>query len=275
MKIDFRDFWPGFDYKVHSAFNWIVEDLNLTVNQETPDIVIYSYFGRGPIGNETFKKVFFTGERINPDFSKYDFAFSFEYSEDSRNFRFPLYLWNHSAYESLNKRVKKDWASEKNKFCNFLYGNGNLSMAGVHDRIEFFKKLSDYKKIDSGGSVLNNMGYNIGDKIQWISDYKFTISFENQYSPGYTTEKILDPFIAGSLPIYSGNPLIDADFNTGSFINVSLFKNYEEAIERIIEIDRNNNLYNDIMNARILPDPIPEWSTKEWYIECWKKIMNL
>lgn len=273
-KIDFRNFWPGFNYKEHSAFNWIFEKFNFELDPNNPDIVIYSYFGSGPSGNEPFKKIFFTGERIDPDFTKYDFAFTFEYSHDPRNFRFPLFLWHHRNYRSLENRDKKDWASTKSKFCNFIYGNGNLGMVGVRDRIEFFKKLSEYKKVDSGGSVLNNIGYNIENKNQWISDYKFTIAFENQSHPGYTTEKILDPFLSGSLPIYSGNPRIEEDFNKGSFLNVMDFKNYEEAIEKIIEIDENDSLYNNIMNSRILPDPVPVWASEEWYMECWKKILG-
>jgi hypothetical protein len=273
-KISFRNFWPGFDHKGHTAFNWISEIFKLEIDNENPDIVVYSYFGVNPSGDEPFKKIFFTGERIKPDFNIYDFAFTFEYSEDPRNFRFPLYLWNHKDYRSLENRDKKDWAFSKNKFCNFIYGNGNLGMEGVRDRIDFFKKLSKYKHVDSGGSVLNNIGYNIGDKKEWIRDYKFTISFENQYHPGYTTEKIIDPFLCGSLPIYSGNPLINLDFNPSSFINVKDFNSHEEAIERIIEIDQNDNLYNNIMNQRILPDPLPEWSTEDWYIECWKKILQ-
>lgn len=273
-KIDFRNFWLGFDYRGHSAFNWIFEKFNFKLDRENPDIVIYSCFGNAPSGDEPFKKVFFTGERIEADFNKYDFAFTFEYSTDERNFRFPLYLWHHGSYRLLERREVKDWASSKSKFCNFIYGNGNISMKGVKDRIDFFKKLSEYKRVDSGGPVLNNIGYNVENKNEWISDYKFTIAFENHSHPGYTTEKILDPFLSGSLPIYSGNPLIENDFKRGSFLNVTDFKNQEDAIEKIIEIDENDSLYNDMMNSRILPDPIPEWASEEWYIECWKKILE-
>jgi|688.fasta_scaffold211872_2 hypothetical protein len=275
QKIGFRDFWPNFDYKQHSAFNWIVENFNLQVTDDSPDVVVYSFFGNGPKGNEPFKKVFFTGERADPDFNKYDFAFTFEYLNDPRNFRFPLYLWHHGNYRLLENREKKDWASSKSKFCNFLYGNSNVNMQGVRDRIEFFKKLSEYKHVDSGGPVLNNIGYTVPDKNKWISDYKFTIAFENQYHSGYTTEKIMDPFISGSLPIYSGNPLINIDFNPDSFLSVSDFKSIDQAIERIIEIDQSNDLYNEIMNSRILPNPIPEWAKEDWYENCWKKILGI
>lgn len=273
-KILFKGFWPGFDYKLHSAFNWIIEYFGLVVTDESPDIIIYGYPTAGPDTHEKCIKVFFTGECIEPDFSIYDFAFTFENSENRKNFRFPLYLWHHDSYGYLEEREIKDWASTKKKFCNFIYGNSNTNMEGVRDRIDFFKKLSQYKKVDSGGSVLNNIGYRVDDKKKWIQDYKFTISFENQYSKGYTTEKIIDPFLCGSLPIYKGNPLIYDDFNKGSFIHVNDFENIDEVISSIINLDNNDDLYNQMMNTRIIPHPRPIWSTREWYIECWKKILE-
>jgi len=273
-KIHFKGFWAGFDCKTHSAFNWIVDHFGLEVNQHNPDIIVYGYPAPDPTNDEKCIKVFFTGESVSPDFNKYDFAFTFDYSEDPRNFRFPLYLWSHENYHALKNREIKDWASEKTKFCNFIYGNGDTSMDGVRRRIDFFKKLSEYKRVDSGGYVLNNIGHTVDNKIEWLRDYKFTIAFENRSYKGYTTEKILDPLIANSLPLYSGNPLIDTDFNAGSFINCDKFETLDEAISKIIEIDQNDELYNSIMNHRIIPDILPECASKDWYIDCWNKIIK-
>ena len=38
-----------------------------------------------------------------------------------------------------------------------------------------------------------------------------TIAFENSSFPGYTTEKIFEPMLEGSIPIYWGNPRVDED----------------------------------------------------------------
>ncbi len=53
--------------------------------------------------------------------------------------------------------------------------------------------------------------------------------------------------LVNSLPIYWGNPLVDRDFNTNSFLNYFDFKNENELIEKIIEIDQNDDLYIDYM----------------------------
>jgi hypothetical protein len=275
--ISFKNFWPNFNYKEHTAFNWIVDYFNLQVVHDLADIVIYCCLGP-QYSDNSYKhtKVFFTGEQIKPDLNLYDFSFSFEHMDDPRNFRFPLYLWHHGNYFSLKNRPKKDWAKEKTKFCNFLYGNGNENMDGVKRRIWFFKELQKYKHVDSAGLVLNNTGYHIPEskKIEWLKDYKFTIAFENQMHSGYTTEKLIQPLMAGSLPIYNGNNTVYNDFNTKSFINTHEYNNLEEVIEQIIKIDLNDDLYNDIMNTDILLDPFPEWSSKEWYINCWQTIIN-
>lgn len=275
-KIEFKGFWNGFDYKGHSAFNWIVSHFNLEVTSENSEVVIYSCFSTVKNLDQSKVNVFFTGERIEPDLNKYDFSFGFDYLDHPRNFRFPLYLWSHESYFSLQNRgeQKKDWAATKTKFCNFIYSNRNNNMSGVARRIEFFKDLSEYKKVDSGGPVMNNIGFNVQIKNEWIKDYKFTIAFENESHSGYTTEKILDPFLSGSLPIYSGNPLIRKDFNESSFINYDSYASSHDVISRIIQIDQDDNLYNEIMNQRILPDPIPDWAKREWYIDRWSQILN-
>jgi len=103
--------------------------------------------------------------------------------------------------------------------------------------------LQKYKKVDSGGKLLNNIGYLVDDKVAFLRQYKFTIAFENSCYPGYTTEKILHAFIADSIPIYWGNPLISRDFSPKSFINCHDYNSFDEVIERVIEVDTNNDLY--------------------------------
>jgi len=58
-------------------------------------------------------------------------------------------------------------------------------------------------------------------KRQFLSEYKFTIAFENYVYPGYQTEKLYDAMLVNSIPVYCGDPNIGEIFNTASFINVS------------------------------------------------------
>ena len=128
------------------------------------------------------------------------------------------------------------------KFCNFVYSN-NVNADPI--RTKFFHELSKYKKVDSGGKYLNNIGRAVNDKIEFIKDYKFTIAFENSSSPGYTTEKLMEPMRVLSMPIYFGNPLVDLDFNPDSFVWMKDQHGVEETIEKIIELDKDRDKYLD------------------------------
>jgi hypothetical protein len=115
----------------------------------------------------------------------------------------------------LDKPKVIDSSYANRKFCNFLVSNGNCL-----ERNNFFNKLSKYKKVDSGGQFMNNLGYIVKDKREFQSGYKFSIAYENNaYRPqqiGYTTEKIMEPMTVNSIPIYWGNPKIDLEFKEKS-----------------------------------------------------------
>jgi hypothetical protein len=130
------------------------------------------------------------------------------------------------------------------KFCNFIYSNGS----GSAERVVFLDLLSKYKKVDSGGRVQNNIGYLVDNKLEFIRDYKFSIAFENVSSNGYTTEKIVDAKVAGTIPIYWGNKKVDAEFNPKSFINCHDYKNFEAVVDVIKYLDSNDEAYLKMAN---------------------------
>ena len=85
------------------------------------------------------------------------------------------------------------------------------------------------------------------NKISYGGDYKFNIAFENESYPGYTTEKLPESFIGNTVPIYWGNPLIDKEFNTSAFINAHEFRNLDQVVEFVVEMDRNDQLYQQYL----------------------------
>ena len=68
-----------------------------------------------------------------------------------------------------------------------------------------------------GGSFKNNVGM-IKDKFQFLSSYKFSIAMENTEGDGYISEKLIDSFLAGTIPIYYGDYMIDEYINLEAFI---------------------------------------------------------
>jgi len=255
IKINFSDFWGGFDKTDNYFYNLLKDEFNVEISNN-PDYLFFSLFGNQH-QQYNCKKIFYTGENIAPPLGYCDWSFSFDYLDDVRNYRLPHYLLYDGYYELVRPKVVEQ-SMVNRKFCNFVASNGNCK-----ERNDFVTELSKYKKVDSGGRWMNNIGYAVPDKRKFQSDYKFSIAFENNaYRPGYEwyiTEKPLDPMTVNSIPIYFGGSKICDDFNTKSFVNLHDFKSHDEAIDYIIELDKNDDRYLEMINQPWFVDyNIPE-----------------
>jgi hypothetical protein len=233
------------------------------VQQEEAEILFYSSFGnkhRKFLG----KKIFYTSENVLPDFDECDYAITFCHLPDEpRHLRLPQYIHYIQKPSELIKGpdfIPTDILKQKNMFCSFVVYNPRGA-----ERNKFFKMLNRRKAIDSGGRHFNNLGKVVSDKLSFIKDYKFTLAFENSSSSGYTTEKLIEPMLAKSLPIYWGNPEVARDFNPRSFINVSDFPSFETAIDYILKVDSDDQLYLSYLKEPWFNDnQIPKWFTTEY-----------
>ena len=257
IKIDFCDFWGGYNKTDNYFYNLLKDEFNIEISSK-PDYLFYSVFGNNH-QNYKCKKIFYTGENVPPQLGYCDYSFTFDYLDDSRNYRLPHYLLYDGYYDLVNKKV--DDSLVNRKFCNFVASNG-----GCSQRNNFVEKLSRYKKVDSGGRHMNNLGYAVVDKRKFQSGYKFSIASENNAyrpeNPGYTTEKVFEPMTVNSMPIYWGNPIVDKDFNTKSFINYYDFKNEDDMIDYIIELDKDDNKYLEKLKESWFVDNIIPESNK-------------
>lgn len=242
IKINFTDFWPDLDKTNNYFYNLLSEQYTVLID-ENPDLLFFSCFGTNYL-NYKCKRIYYTAENLRSDFTGCDFAFSFDFNAKKNHLRLPLYLLTIEENNAVNdlERIKTTeelvqiW-NRKSKFCCMVVSN-----ARAKKRLDFFTKLSQIKIVDSGGKVFNNVGGRVKDKMTFIKEYKFVISFENECHDGYTTEKILQPMLVDSIPIYWGNKKVDKDFNTKRFINYFDFKTEKELIDRLLAIDKDPNL---------------------------------
>jgi hypothetical protein len=65
------------------------------------------------------------------------------------------------------------------------------------------------------------------DKRDTISKYKFSLCLENVVYPGYITEKIIDCFVAGVVPVYLGAPDIEDFIPKDAFIDLRDFDSFQ------------------------------------------------
>jgi alpha(1,3/1,4) fucosyltransferase len=61
-----------------------------------------------------------------------------------------------------------------------------------------------------------------------MRQYKFALVIENAVFPGYVSEKILDAFFAGCIPVYLGAPDVTNFIPAETFIDRRKFKNWED-----------------------------------------------
>lgn len=260
IKIYFEDFGEV-NIKQNFIIDFLQKDYEVIIDS-SPDYLFFSVYGFKHFNAKYNKcvKIFYTHENVEPDFSICDYAMAFQHlSSGDRYIRFPWYLFNGFDRLSRNKIFDKQHVVNR-KFCNFIYSD---SLLADPFRKIFFEKLCKYKKVDSGGSYLNNIGKHIDQKLPFISEYKFTLALENSSLSGYTTEKIIDPMLVNSMPIYWGNPTIELDFNKKSFIYINDFQSDEEAIEEIIRLDNDDDAYlNKLSQPWYIGDDYDIWELK-------------
>ena len=258
VKIKFCDMFRDFDENDNIFTDVIKKNIGAYELSDDPDFLIYSCFGTDHHAymNRDCVKIFYTGEAITPNFTECDYAIAFDRMIfGDRYMRRPIWLFNPTGPTEC---ALSDEQALDRKFCNFIYSNGKDGWA-TKLRMDFAKKLMEYKQVDCPGKVLNNMPSDVispreGDwqkgKVEFIQDYKFTIAFENCAFDGYTTEKLLDPLVAHSVPIYWGNPGVTDDFNDKAFICANGYENrLDELVKRVIELDNDDQAYLKMLRS--------------------------
>jgi hypothetical protein len=157
-------------------------------------------------------------------------------------------------YMSLAERSMFSYTNEpKTKFCAFMY-----HMSYEH-REEWFYKLSKLKRVDALGKSCNNVEirstrfvhteketYN-DIAVKLYSEYHFVLAIENKWTEGYFTEKILNPIIANSIPLYWGHPYVFNYINKKRVIYLPEYSE-EELFNYLVELENNQDKYNQIIN---------------------------
>jgi hypothetical protein len=249
IRIQSADFWPMADPWADNPLLRILQPhFNLVRDVENPQFVLYSVFGE-EFRRYSCTRILYTGENVRPNWKECDYAFSFDHPTDARNYRLPLYRF-YNEYEALYQaRDVEPLLAGKSRFCNFIYSN-----ARAKERLRFLDALNKYRAVDCGGRLRNNVGGPLADKVAFQRACKFTIAFENSSHPGYTTEKIVHAFAAGTVPIYWGNPRIAEEFNPEAFVNCHEFENFDQVVRRVAEIDQDDARYRRMLVAPAFRD---------------------
>jgi hypothetical protein len=246
IRLDFCDMGPGLS-KTNNFFANLLRTRFEIELRDCPDFVFYFDPNQHLHRLHNCVRIYVGQERTLPDWKECDYALTSNPLDDPRHLRLPYYVPFRGEPGPLlkNNEDPEKLLAAKTGFCSFLVSSNHPTKN--RKRAEFFEKLSKYKKVDSGGRALNNMGSPLppgnGPKLEFLRRYKFHLAFENESHPGYTTEKIYDAMVVRTLPVYWGNPRIHEEFNPKSFLNYFDYGSDEALIERIIELDRDDAKY--------------------------------
>ena len=124
------------------------------------------------------------------------------------------------------------------KYNDFsLYGYGwELPIQGFGRKYQK-AALRSYKGVISS---------DVRSKRKIMGGFKFALCFENCIFPGYITEKIVDCFLAGCVPVYFGAPDITDFIPAETFIDFRQFGNYTELnrfLRELSETDASHYLH--------------------------------
>jgi hypothetical protein len=275
VRLDFCDFMPGFCKTDNFFYHLLRERFEVQIC-DGPDFLIFADIGQHVHRVHNCVKIHYCVENFAPDFKLCDYAFTCRQMDDPRNLRLPCYALRNPGTLLKDDKDLEQILAGKTKFCGFLasYANNKTRV-----RNEFFHKLCKYKKVDSAGGALNNVGYRVppgpAAKLDWLRPYKFNIAFENTSIPEYTTEKIVEAMEARAMPIYWGNPLVGREFNSKSFLNYFDFPNEEALIEKIIELDQDDDKYLEYLRQPYFHDNKPnEFFSRERLLNQFEKIFT-
>lgn len=217
ISVAFRGFWPGFrddDNEILNVLKYSASIIGTSVelNCLDPDLLVFSCFG-DPCFNEFQRatRLLYLGENVRTDFTETDYSMTFDMSDYcGRNIYLPLWLLRSTKYaaKTVDYQPYDPIELERPRGCNG--GAETVVYIGNNSTAVRIEAINELRKHGVSVECYGSQTRPVTNKIKTLGKYKYSLCFENTYTPGYVTEKIVDSFLGGSQPIYWGGapPLI-------------------------------------------------------------------
>jgi len=167
------------------------------------------------------------------------------------------YIFTHDK-ELLYSDHKDDSEPQETKFHFTPLAGHWIKDKQVYPKTKNLSIIASNKRMTTGHnlrhSIINQYrehmdvygnGYNaIVDKLEGLKDYRFQIVIENLKYDYWFTEKLIDVFVTGTIPIYYGCPSINNFFNTEGMLQFDDEKDFELLLPLLTE-----EYYNDRLDV--------------------------
>lgn len=227
------------------------------------------------------KRIYFNGENNHhQNFAPYlhnlldhnaiDISLGFDYTDNPRYLRFPLWLLEMFPANATADDIKaicdrlshQQWdAVTRTRFCALVSGNRGPDDPGAQRRTRIVESLNTIASVDCAGRLLHNTDelkdrFN-DNKAEFLKQYKFYICPENASVEGYVTEKVFHAIGSGCIPIYWGsnnNPEPDV-LNHDAILFWNPDGDNSTLLRQIAELQNNPDLYREFYEQpRLKPD---------------------
>lgn len=213
--------------------------------------------------------LFFSGERWDIDYVPYDdtnkcVVFS-PFRDDRLNgvFKLPwisiIYIQFHLINYIDKYQKQKDYSNKKHHIAYCVKCKTKDRTTFMNLLVKKFETTGREKEIFSlGQHKIDNTTHEIIRKyispntilVDKFNEFKFACVFENNEKPGYVSEKLLQAFLANTIPIYQGDHILAKQlFNPKGMICVRDFESYDDCIDFIYNMteDSIQNMLNEPM----------------------------
>lgn len=226
QNVRFYNFWPIDSIENH-WFNRFIENRNLNPRKKPVNIFsVYGpkYFAKIPMRGV---KVFYTGENVEHPWhigyrdhcvNDVDISMGFAEQESKNYFRFPLWIIYlvdpKDSLEDLKQKIEKINSTEnqsnpdRTKFAALVASH---DLYGSREKIvDIAEKISVVEYAGKFRKNTDDLQEKFSDKkLEYLRQFRFNICPENTDTFGYVTEKLLEAFQSGCIPVYwgsDGNP---------------------------------------------------------------------
>ena len=143
--------------------------------------------------------------------------------------------------KSIDDLIKQP-ISDKSKFISIATSNKTYTK-GHRNRIECAMKIKRYFGcyVDLYGRGFNDFN----DKWDVVSPYRYHISIENSVEKNYFSEKIVDPILAYTLPLYYGCPNIYDYFDLPEYLQILDLNSFDTIKKKIKYLIENDDIYEN------------------------------
>lgn len=253
---------------LHLAKLAFKQPVEFTNNPDKAHLIIRSCGGGEPEVTKPLPYVTFMGEAYPPNNYR-SYPQLFELSMKTGEFNVPYLVSVYFELQSLigTKFDKNDLRLDKNQTRPFMLAYCASNPKPMRDHL--FRLIQKHEPTAHGiGRCCGTPGYQVGEHATWRENwqhyrkYRFTIAMENLAAPNYVTEKLLNAILAGSIPIYYGDPeWVKRVFNEKAIIFVQDFPSLEACAQYVLAVDRNPSWLAQYQNQPVF---VKDWS---WFTE--------